>query len=563
MLGRARGRVAIAACIGLSVLVSCGDPFATPQRDTASLRSQANLAAEYPSSRQKTRSWRDATDAALWASGAQMDSVFAVGLKARAAVVGNLNGRRLATEADLTEGKAMLATEPGVQITLQNDKIALVRVKIPSPQALSRIRQHPNVSYVEPALVANFDIQTGDSGCSWPAGGGLYQVDSSGDLLPRAYVDALVDRAWAYSNGQGEWIGHVDTGLNGHADFLSNWATGQSSGRPAVVQSSTIGGWVPCSHGTRLASILASPRNGEGPQGVAWKANLRDIQFSNNPWEVTGTDAYQATADAINFPSRVIVMPWTSVTNHEAIGDLIRFAHQSLDIVFVAAAGTTFGAWNQNNVLFPAELPEVLAVSAANFDGTRDIQSHYGPELDLVSYQSITSVGEYFASISNAANSSAATALVGGVAALVRARYPSWTNTMVENRLRATAGAPCGKTTAFGPIVNAEAAVGGICVPNAKPVGPSAFLFDHVASGDTRTSVTAQYCVYPTGGTGPIEITWTNGSHANCRSVTFSRGNYTTLVTVQVRDTGASLSAFPFVLQVTIEDLDSSCPTCV
>ena len=311
-----------------------------------------------------------------------------------------------------------------------------------------------------------------------------------------------------------------------------------------------------------MASIMASPRNSAGVQGIAWKANLYSVQFNNGVFEVSGTDAYQAISDAIIFGSSVVTMAWSALSNHTAIANLIRDAHLYNDVVFVGAAGTSYAGFSQNNVVFPAELPEVLAASAANFNGMRDNASHYGPELDIVVHQPTTSVGATGGSLSNSANSSSATGFVGGVAALVRSRYPAWTNSQVESRIINTAGLACGVGTAFGPIINAEAAVGGICVPFGRPVGPQSIPFGHVAAGDTRTSQTAQYCTYPSGGSAAIEITWGDGSHGNCRMVTFSRGQYTTYVSVQVRDTGVALAARTFVIQVQVEDLDISCPTC-
>ncbi|MCC6929323.1 MAG: S8 family serine peptidase [Gemmatimonadaceae bacterium] len=291
------------------------------------------------------------------------------------------------------------------------------------------------------------------------------------------------------------WIGQTDTRVNTHPDFSTAWVSGQSAGRQPLRYTRTIPGTsVPCSHGSRVASIIGSPRNGAGMQGVAWKANLYAVHFNDGVWELSGTDAYQAIADAVNFGSKVITMAWSAISNHHAIANLIHDATINRDVVFVGAAGTSKAGLSQNNVVFPAELSDVLAVSAADFNGFRDNQSHYGPELDIVAYQPTTSVGATAGALANAGSSSSATGLVGGVAALVRARYPTWTSSQVRSRLVNTAGIACGASTSFGPIVNAEAAVGGICVPQGRPIGPQSILFDH-RPGDSRTSQTAQYCV--------------------------------------------------------------------
>ena len=178
------------------------------------------------------------------------------------------------------------------------------------------------------------------------------------------------------------------------------------------------------------------------------------------------------------------------------------------DVVFVGAAGTSKADLPKNYVFFPASKDNVLAASAADLNGYRDNQSHYGAELDLVAFQPSATVGGPNATLDELANSSSATAFVSGVAALVRSKYPFMSNSAVMNRLKSTAGGTCQMGTAFGPAVNAEAAVGGLCLLFVS--GPTLLEF----YDDTPNCQTLTYEVIRTGGVGPFTYSWNWGNNS-------------------------------------------------
>jgi hypothetical protein len=160
---------------------------------------------------------------------------------------------------------------------------------------------------------------------------------------------------------------------------------------------------------------------------------------------------------------------------------------------------------------------------------------------------------------------------VTGIAALVRARFPSISNDSVRKRIVNTGKFACDKLSGWHIMVNAQAAVGGLCVPNGSPAGPSSLMFDRLAY-DPRTSMTAQYCINYSGGVGPISITWNAalpgapGSAPNCRVYTFARGNYTRTITATLRDMGKSGSivrGYSIVVNVTDMQNNPSCPGCI
>lgn len=429
----------------------------------------------------------------------------------------------------------------------------IVWLKLPSLDALERLRLMPFVDYVEPAGLPGLSYA---SGCDWPSNDTSGEYDANGDWLPLSYSRSHVDRAWEYSNaaGAGVWIGETDTGVSVGlpGDFGINFNSGLSVNRSFLSTVTGGGSGISCSHGTRMAGIMAAPRNGSGAQGVAWKANLYSAKQDNTVAPVNATDAFQAIRDVANGGARVISLAWGTLYWSDAVSDEIDrlFSLPSgQDVVFVGAAGTSFAGSNQNNVIFPAEKSEVLAVSAADFNGVRDAQSHYGPELDVVAYQSTGTTGN--ASMSKLEHSSAATALVAGLAAIVRGRFPNESNVQVMNRIKSTAGVTCGTSTQFGPIVNAEAAIGGLCVYNGAPSGQSVVAFTSWGDPDP---VYANYSVNVTGGVGPYLIQWSNGATGTSATYTWARGNYQYDVTATITDLGSGVS--PLVVKRSVNVID-------
>ena len=126
-----------------------------------------------------------------------------------------------------------------------------------------------------------------------------------------------------------------------------------------------------------------------------------------------------------------------------------------------------------------------------------------------------------FKTVANAA------AIIGGIAALVRAKYPSMTNRQVMDRIIQTSGDTCGMPVAWHRLANAVAAVGGICY-NRQIAGPTEL--------QAQSTTTGYFCAYPSGGAAPLTYLWTNGATGQCSTYSFPRGSYTASVVVTVTD---------------------------
>lgn len=519
--------------------------------------------------RRSPKSFFALTDQQLWRYGARSDTVFSVGIRTPGRGRGFNKGRWEISPTDLG-AKRLAASQLSrdIQVVGADSILPRLFIKVSSPAGIRALRKLPYVDYVEPRsfpseLVAVQSV----GGCSKDYSGNLWQPDVTGDQLPKSFIKSNIHRAWAYASGRGKTLAILDSGIDPQNTQLTQaaFSAGFSANRSITHVKSGSFNYGDCPHGTYMAGVAVAPRNGTGTQGVAWGASLRSIGVNDGVANAFGHDIASGVLDAMNANVDVIVMALGLVLESSVLNDMILHAYYARGIVVVAAAGTT-PPWSglHNIVVFPARIREVLGVSAATFDGSRDPASHYGAGLDITAFSPTTTLSYDGRSTHDFGNSSNGSAIVSGVALLVRERFPSISADSVIKRLINTSGSRCGVQFAFHPAVNAEAAVGGLCVPNGAPAGLTSFTFDKRAYGDNRSSVTSTYCLNASGGIGPREVTWTDGSHGTCRQVTFERGNYTTRVVVSVRDTGVSLPAATYVLDVKVEDRDTSpdCPTC-
>lgn len=530
MASRARStRAILTAAVGL--MAACGDEpptAATPiSRTSAVIQSDEN---DIPPTGTDTKlfHWSQASDSALWTEAISLDSTFAVGIKAPGSPRGMYRGRLLLTGSEWEHGRVSVAAHPGVQVTQVDDLLPYLRVKLASISTLTKLRRLPFVDYVEPAALRIRSM----SGCDQDQYGGAdnIQVPTPGhyrgyDLAAQAYDRVKITRAWHYSSGRGVTIGLTDTGVDNYttgSEFGSeSFAMGQSTGR-WISQKSVAGHNfafpLGCTHGARMAGILAAPRNGRHMVGVAYSANLFSVHQADSP-NPDATDAKQAIRDAAQQGGAgVIIMGWGVGYYSDGVANEIFYWAQNLaglDRMFVAAAGTAvLGDFftNNNNVVFPAELDVVLAVSGARVSDpwNRPDDMHYGDELDLIGFTNSLSTGihsysgTYDQNVTKLGGSSGATALVGGVAALVRARYPDRSRDWVMQRIVSTAGGHCGAPEAWHKMVNAVAAVGGICASALR--GATSILAP--ANGYVYMPYTLDIGL----GNGPLRLDWSDGT---------------------------------------------------
>jgi subtilisin family serine protease len=153
------------------------------------------------------------------------------------------------------------------------------------------------------------------------------------------------------------------------------------------------------------------------------------------------------------------------VQPHTGLTDAINGGYNSDGMLFVKSAGNT----NGGALTYPGTLASVIAVAATDSNNAIGTFSASGSKIELsapgVSVLSTTFSGATECSggfTGVCTGTSMAAPHVTGAAALVKARYPSWSNTTIRSRLQATAtdlGA-AGRDNTFGyGLLNVEKAL--------------------------------------------------------------------------------------------------------
>jgi type VII secretion-associated serine protease mycosin len=241
-----------------------------------------------------------------------------------------------------------------------------------------------------------------------------------------------VTRAQEISRGAGVTVAVVDSGVDSeHPDLRGNVLDGYDvQGEPGVGRKDKNG------HGTGMAGLIAAHGNGpDGALGVAPEAVILPVR-------VLGATGYGAGIGAgvrwaVDHGARVINLSLGGDDGtYAGISSAIDYA-KSRDIVVVAAAGNT---GREVDVGFPANKPGVVAVGGINKQGSDSATTVKGLALVVCAPSEEIMMpwldGKYYR---GDGGTSSAAAIVSGVVALIRSKYPQLNAQQVINRLTATA----------------------------------------------------------------------------------------------------------------------------
>ena len=433
------------AVLALAVLAACSDGTPSgPDLDP----SLANAGQPIPTRQeQRPGTLIEKSDAELWSLVQFSEGRVAIGLKRPGVARGVYRGRILVDRNQRAQGRAAVLAQPGVQLLSEDDLLPVIEVRLADQAALSALRKLPFVDYVEPVLIAQELPQfAGIGGCGWGSTWtGDRQYTSTGDVYSQKFTGMGIPAAWGYSSGSGIKIGLIDSGISsGQGQFVSTFTAGQSYGRTLTLLriSSQSSVYDDCGHGTRMAGIIAAPWDGQNVGGIAYRASLVSVRHASGVAAVNSSDAKTSVRAANQYGAQVIVMAWESLNWLWQVSDEIEYWHYSRQVLFFGAAGTS-GCWDgilDSNVIFPADMPEVVAVTGVTYpSGGVPCGIHRGSQVELTSYLDVPSTGRYTADVVGMGGSSNATAVAGGVAALVWSYNPWMTRDQLRARLQQTA----------------------------------------------------------------------------------------------------------------------------
>jgi hypothetical protein len=188
------------------------------------------------------------------------------------------------------------------------------------------------------------------------------------------------------------------------------------------------------SHGTHVAGIIgAAGDNRIGVAGVCWRASLMALKAFDDRGEGTVAGVIAALDYAVANGARVINASWGQTDKSRALQEAVTAAWEAGALI-VAAAGNE----RTDIAPFPAAYDPVLAVAALNAAGQRAVFSNFGPFVDLAAPGEAVLGPTPNARYDLLSGTSMAAPHVSGVAALLLAVRPEFTNEEVANILRNT-----------------------------------------------------------------------------------------------------------------------------
>lgn len=291
-----------------------------------------------------------------------------------------------------------------------------------------------------------------------------------------------VQPAWQVTEGSGVTVAVIDSGVYPQVSDLSGGTVIQGPNLTGLRTPSSNPNWG--QHGTWMASIIAGHgHNGgfDGIMGIAPQAKILSIrvipdkgdpryqQYNDEPEQTIQNELATGIRTAVKDGAQVISMSIGYSAPSGVVRDAIDYAY-SHGVVMVASSGnsgnndTQHGTSNPDiaPVSFPAEYPGVISVGAVTVDGVPATFSSGNLSVRIAAPgKGVPAEGRdglYY----TVDGTSPACALVAGVAALLKSRYPKISPAQVTEALTATAQqSPPGSysvLTGFG-IVNAGAAL--------------------------------------------------------------------------------------------------------
>jgi type VII secretion-associated serine protease mycosin len=278
-----------------------------------------------------------------------------------------------------------------------------------------------------------------------------------------------IAQAHQTSIGEGIIVGVVDTGVDaGHPDLAGALLPGTDTS-PAGRSDA----WEDLDgHGTTMAGLIAADGRS---LGVAPGATVLPVRHSERGASIE-VDSAEAIDWAVRNGATVLCLAFGGREQNAALRDAVARAIAS-DVLVVSAVGNSSGT----GVRYPAGYPGVVGVGGVDREGNHLADSLIGsvtmlvaPASDITAPDSRTVISSGY---SRTQGTSDATAIVAGVAALIRSEFPDLSAAEVIHRMTATAidkGEP-GRDNAYGyGIVDPVAALTADVPPLEPSTMPSA-----------------------------------------------------------------------------------------
>lgn len=226
------------------------------------------------------------------------------------------------------------------------------------------LAQDPIIDFIEDDYILDIQVEPSDS----------WILNKSRQDVPWGIKKIDAPKVWKHSKGEGVKVGIIDTGIDlSHPDLKDNIKETH--------------GVLPCKnidddngHGTHVAGIIAAIDNDIGVVGVSPDIEIYSAKAFNGRGRGRVSHIVESLAWCIEKQVDVINMSFGFSIKSIALERAIKQAYRH-NILMVAAAGNSGG---ENEVMYPAKYPEVIAVAASDIKDNVAIFSSGGPEVDVI-----------------------------------------------------------------------------------------------------------------------------------------------------------------------------------
>ncbi len=255
-------------------------------------------------------------------------------------------------------------------------------------------------------------------------------VKSSTSMTNWGVTDINAPSSWESGlTGKGVKIAIIDSGVASHSDLVVAGGTNVISGSSGASYTDENG------HGTHVAGIIAAQGLNNGVKGVAPDASIYAIKALNSSGEGYTSDIISGIDWAMQNKMDIISMSMGTSESSTALKNAIDTAYSN-GILIVAAAGNDGNtSGTGTNIEYPANYSSAIAVGAVDSNNNRAYFSSTGSKLE-VSAPGVDIISTYLNNgYEKMSGTSMATPFVTGDLALLKQKYPSYTNLQLRQVL--------------------------------------------------------------------------------------------------------------------------------
>lgn len=346
-------------------------------------------------------------------------------------------------------------------IIIEDDPVLpIITFNLTDRAAITRLYNLENVRYIEPLDYYPQDNQlhlessSGCGGSSYALNAADYTTTTPNCRIPWNFNNLNIPAAWNTAQGAGIKIGVIDAGISANQPLLgSQFTNGLSAGNRTVTYDYTIGNsaFTTCTHGTSMSGLAAGPRNDQNTTtGVAYQSSLHFIHACDDvvldgSAEKTGVkNALTRMGDMADL--KIISMSVGTPFASSVLKDGVTYAYNKGKMIF-AAAGTSYSWTAWWGVIYPAAYSQCYAITGVNEGGSTCVDCHDGSQVKFTipmersgnTNRTSLSLTLNSTTPSYIGGSSAATATMAGIAALVWSVKSTLSRAQVYDILKNTA----------------------------------------------------------------------------------------------------------------------------